>query len=194
MKAPKTTQSRRRPPSGSLPQQVDGLHRGRAAGSRDRRARPRRDRDRRPPAPAGDAATRAQDHRPRAVRLPDEPARPQRDALLPDAHVRSGPLPADRLRPDDRRGVPQVRARVPRAARHVPLDSSARQDQGSPAELAAEGRAVHLRDRRRSHPRARRPRGQRHGHPHREAAALHRDGRRAAAVPAADVPRRGDEQ
>src|SRR5881392_745660 len=40
----------------------------------------------------------------------------------------------------------------------------------------------------------RRPRGQRHGDPDRQARALHRGGRRAAAVHAADPHRRRDEQ
>ena len=62
--------------------------------------------------------------------------------------------------------------------------------QGGAAQLAGQGRARHLRDRRRPHPRPGRPGRQRHGHPHRQAAALHGLRRRAAAVPAADVPRR----
>ena len=37
------------------------------------------------------------------------------------AHVRSGTVPADRLRPDGRRGVPEVRPHLPPPARHVPL-------------------------------------------------------------------------
>jgi hypothetical protein len=39
----------------------------------------------------------SQDHRPRTLHLPDQSPRPQRDALLSDGHVRSGPLSADRL-------------------------------------------------------------------------------------------------
>ena len=61
-------------------------------------------------------------------------------------------------------------------------------------ELAAEGRAGHLRHRRRPHPRPRRPWRERHGHPDRQAATLHRGGRRAAAVSAADVSRRRHQQ
>ncbi len=58
-------------------------------------------------------------------------------------------------------------------------------------ELAAERHSVHLRHGRRPHPRTGRHRRQWHGHPHRQTATLHGRGRRAAAVPAAHVSRRG---
>ena len=61
-------------------------------------------------------------------------------------------------------------------------------------ELAAEGCPVHLRHRRRPHPRPRRSRRKRRRHPDRQAAALHRLCRRAAAVPAAHVSRRRHQQ
>jgi hypothetical protein len=56
-------------------------------------------------------------------------------------------------------------------------------------QLAGPGRACHLRHVRRAHPRPGRPGRQRHGHPHRQAAALHRLRRGAAPVSTADAHR-----
>ena len=59
------------------------------------------------------------------------------------------------------------------------------------AQLAAPRRRDHRRHRRRAHPRPGRPRRERHGHPDRQARALHRVRRRAPdAVPAGDARRR----
>ena len=113
----------------------------------------------------------------------------ERDAVLPHLDVGSRPLPADRLRPDRRRGLPEVRPHLPAPARHVRLDQPQGTREGDPAQLAREGRSLHLRDQRRAHPGPRRSRRQRHGHPDRQAAALHGVRRRAAAGPAADGAR-----
>ena len=56
------------------------------------------------------------------------------------------------------------------------------------------GCSVHLRHRWRPHPRPWRPRRQRRGHPDRQAAALHRLRRSAAAIPVAHVSRRRHQQ
>ena len=66
--------------------------------------------------------------------------------------------------------------------------------EGGPAKLAVERCSVHLRHRRRPDSRPGRPRRQRHGDSHRQAATLHGLRRRAAAVSTADVSRRGHQQ
>ena len=58
-----------------------------------------------------------------------------------------GALHADRLRPDRRRGLPEVRPHLPPPARHVPLDQTQGPHKRDPAQLAGEGRALHLRHR-----------------------------------------------
>src|ERR1017187_1133233 len=73
---------------------------------RNRWPRTRCDRDRRPAIKPGDDATRPQDHGPRSLHLPDQPARPQRNPFLSDCNVGSSSLSADRLRPDHRGSLP----------------------------------------------------------------------------------------
>ena len=72
-------------------------------------------------------------------------------------------------------GVPEVRPHLPAAARPVHHHP---QDRGRIVEILRNwphaGRAGDRGDRRRAHPRARRPGRERHGHPHRQALALHR--------------------
>ena len=64
-------------------------------------------------------------------------------------------------------------------------------DRAGAAQLAAPARLDDRRHRWRAHPRPRRPRGQRHGHPRRQALALHRLRRRAPApLPAGHARRR----
>ena len=187
-------QARHRHPARSRAQQGHRLHRGGAPGPRSGGAGPRRDRVGGPPAPPRPPAARRQADRPGALHLPDQPAGQRRDALLPHADVGPGAFPAHRVRPDHRRGLPEVRPHLPPGARHVPVDHAQGARQGGAAQLAGQGRARHLRDGRRPHPRPGRPGRQRHGHPHRQAPALHGCGRRPAAGPAADVPRRRHQQ
>ena len=118
-------------------------------------------------------------------------ARPQRNTLLSDCHVRPGSLSADRLRPDHRGSLPKVRPYLPPGARHVSIDHTPRQSERDFEKLAAERRSVHLRHGWRPHPRPRRSWGKWRGHPHRQIAVLHCVCRSAAAIPASDVPRRG---
>ena len=65
-------------------------------------------------------------------------------------------------------------------------DQPGRSAARDPAQLARGRRPLHRRDRRRAHPRARRPRGQRDGDPDRQARPLHGVRRCAAAALAAD--------
>ena len=88
-------------------------------------------------------------------------------------------------------GVPEVRPHLPAAARPVRHGRRPRPRAQHPAQLAAPRRGDDRRHRRRAHPRPRRPRLQRHGHPGGQALAVHRLRRRAAdAVPAGDAGRR----
>ena len=86
-------------------------------------------------------------------------------------------------------------AHIFREARGMyPADQRPRPDPRDPRQLAGEGRALHRRDRRRAHPRPRRPGRRRDGHPDRQAGALHGVRRRAAAILPAGHSRRRHEQ
>ena len=138
------------------------------------------------PRPAGRArhgASRRQADRPRALHLSDRPLGPERDAVLPHGHVRSGALHPDPLRSDRRRRLPRLRPHLPPRARHVHHTRDEGPHRRGAAQLAGARRALHLRLDRRAHPRPRRHRRQRHGHPDRQAAALY-GVRRGAARPA----------
>ncbi len=169
-------------------QQVHRLYGGRAPGARAGRVGSRRDRVDGNPADPCLAAAQGEGHRPRPVHPPDEFAGDKPDAVLSHPDVGPGPLPRDRVRPDDRRGLPEVRPHSPPSARDVSVDHPQGARQGSAAQLAGQGRALHLRDQRRPHPRPGRPGSQRHGHCDREATAVHGGGGRAAGGPAANVP------
>ena len=71
---------------------------------------------------------------------------------------------------------------------YLPI-SAARPGAGDARQLAGQGRALHRRHRRRAHSRARRSRRRRNGHPDRQAGALYRLRRRAAAILPADHAR-----
>ena len=87
------------------------------------------------------AAAQGEGHRPRPVHLPDESARDERDALLSHPDVGPGPLPRDCVRPDDRRGLPEVRPHLPPPARDVSVDQPQGARQGGAAQLAGQRRA-----------------------------------------------------
>ena len=98
---------------------------------------------------------------------------------------------ADHLHADGGPGLPEVRPHLPAAARHLRHRQRPRPGQRAAAQLAASRRRDDRRHRRRAHPRPRRSRRQRHGHPGRQALALHRLRRRPPdAVPAGDARRR----
>ena len=177
--------------TGSRPgsQQIDRIPGRRTRSAEVDRAPARCRRKRGHAAQARVATAWAQDQRHRPLHLPGRSARSQRDAVLPDVDVRSRALPADRLRPDRRRSLLEIRPHLPPPARHVHLDQAQGPGEGDPAQLAGEGRALHLRHQRRAHPRPGRSRRQRHGHSDRQAAALHRLRRRAAAGAAPDGAR-----
>ena len=82
--------------------------------------------------------------------------------------------------------------RAPRGL-YLPI-TRARAAQGTARQLAAEGRALHRRHRRRAHSGPRRSRRRRHGHSDRQARALHRLRRRSAAILPADHARCRDQQ
>ena len=77
---------------------------------------------------------------------------------------------------------------------HVSVDDTPRQGEGDFEKLAAERRTFHLRHGWRPHPRSWGSWGKRRGYPHRQAAALHRLRRSAAAIPSSHVSRRRHEQ
>ena len=88
----------------------------------------------------------AKAERSRALHLSHRSRRSERDALLSHGDVRSGALPADRLRPDRRRGLPRSSATSTAGARglYITREMKGRMARGA-AQLARAGRAVHLR-------------------------------------------------
>ena len=113
-----------------------------------------------------------------------EPAGSQRGAVLPRGHGEPGRDDADHLHADGRPGVPAVRSHLPPAARSVRLGRGPRPHRAGHAQLAASRGVDDRRHRRRAHPRPRRPRRERHGHPDRQALAVHRLRRTAPAAAA----------
>ncbi len=135
-----------------------------------------------------------EDDQPREVHLPDQPAGPQRDALLPPgprAHRRDD---ADRLHAGGRRGVPEVPPHLPARPRPLHRLRGPAPHRGDPPERRDPPPLGDRGDGRRADPRPRRPGRGRHGHPHRQALPLHPVRRDLALQHAADHARRGDEQ
>src|SRR5215468_2703237 len=118
----------------------------------------------------------------------------QRDALLRGPDVGPRHLHAARLHAGGRGGVPEVRPHLSPGARHVSADQRRWSAQRAPLQLAGKGRALHRRHRRRAHSRSRRSRRWRDGYPDRQARALYRLRRRAAAILSAHCSRCRHEQ
>ena len=104
-------------------------------------------------------------------------------------------IAADRLYADRRRRLPAVQPDLFRKPRglflSLPQPASHRADPGQPALRPGRGDRRH---RRRAHPRARRPGRRRHGHPDRQARALHRLRRPPSGDDPADHARRRHRQ
>ena len=116
---------------------------------------------------------KAKTTQPREVHLPDEPAGPQRDALLPPgprAHRRDD---ADRLHAGRRRGVPEVLPHLPARPRPLHRLRGPGPHRGDPAERRDPAPLGDRGDRRRADPGPRRPGRGRDGHPDRQALPLH---------------------
>ena len=96
---------------------------------------------------------------------------------------------ADRLHADRRRRLPAIQPPVPQAARAVSELAAQEAHRADPRASALRQGRGHRRDRRRAHPRPRRPGRRRHGHPDRQAGALHRLRRPASRDHAADPAR-----
>ena len=114
-----------------------------------------------------------QDDQPREVHLPDEPAGPQRDALLPAgarAHRRDD---ADRLHAGGRRGVPEVLPHLPPRPRPLHRLRAAGPHRDDPGQRRDPEPLRDRGDRRRADPGPRRPGRGRDGHPDRQALPLH---------------------
>ncbi len=172
-------------------------HRLHAAGAR--RARPRRPgaagRVHHAPADGPDLRElQGEDEQSREVHLPDEPAGPQRDALLPPgprAHRRDD---ADRLHAGGRRGVPEVPPHLPARPRPLHRLRGPAPHRGDPAQRRDPAPLGDRGDGRRADPGPGRPGRGRDGHPDRQALPLHPVRGRLALQHAADHARRGDEQ
>ena len=137
---------------------------------------------------------RRQGRRARAVHRARGAPGPQRDALLPAAGRAPRGVPADRLHADGRPGVPGVQPHHPADPRHVDHARPTATGSRAPAPGAVRGRPAHRRDRQRADPRARRPGRGRHGHPDRQARAVHRGVRHPPGPDPARLARRGDRQ
>ena len=130
-------------------------------------------------AAAGLRAVPAAAQRPGQVRVPGEPAGPQRGAVLPAAHRAHRRDAADRLHPDGRGGDRAVQPRVPPPPRGVPVGRPPGGGRDRPAQHRA-GRRRRRPDRGhrlRGHPRHRRLGRRRHRDRDRQARRLHRGGR-----------------
>ncbi len=118
-------------------------------------------------------------------------AGPQRGAVLPGDHRLPRRDDADHLHADRRPRLPAVRPHLPQAARHLRVAPRPRPHRSGAAQLAAPRSVDDRGHRRRTHPRPGRPRRERHGHPDRQAVAVHRLRRhRSGGLPAGDARRR----
>src|SRR5260370_1236022 len=88
----------------------------------------------------------------------------------------------------------EVRAHLSSASRHVSLDDTTRQGQGSLEELAAKRCSLHLRHGWRPDPWTRRSGSEWDGDPHRQATAVHGLRWSSPAILVANVSRRRNEQ
>ncbi len=114
-----------------------------------------------------------QDRPARAVHRPRRAPGPQRDAVLPAARRPPGGVPADRLHADGRAGDPGVQPHHPADPRHVDHPGRRGPHPGPPAPGPVRGRAAGRGDRQRADPGPGRPGRRRHGHPDRQARAVH---------------------
>ena len=114
----------------------------------------------------------AQARRHGEVHLPAGPPQPQRGAVLPAADrepQRDGP---HCLHAHGGPGLPGAQPHHPAVPRHLPEPGQHRQHRPDLPERVAAQREPHRRDRRGTHPRPRRSRVGRHGHPGRQSDAL----------------------
>ena len=118
-------------------------------------------------APAGQA------RRPGALHRAGRAPGPQRDAVLPAARGAPRRVPAHRLHAHGRARVPGVQPHPPADARHLDHARRRRPHPGGAAPGPLRGRAAHRGHRQRADPGPGRPGRRRHGHPHRQARAVH---------------------
>ncbi len=169
------SRSHRLGPSGqSAAQQGNGIQRGRARYLRAARlsAAPHRHARRADQPSAGGAALAG--NRLRALCLPARAAGCQRDPVLRAAHAASAGDAADRLHAHGRRRLPALQPNLVEAARSFSELAASRSDQGDSRPSALRQDRDDRGQRRRAHSRSRRPGRGRHGHPDRQARALHR--------------------
>ena len=100
----------------------------------------------------------------------------------------------DRLHPDRGPGLPAVQPDLPARARAVDHARAQGPDDRGARQRPLRGRAAHRRHRQRAHPRPRRPGRGRHGHPDRQALALHGRGRDPPRADPPGQPRRRHRQ
>ena len=123
-----------------------------------------------------DRAPAREERRPRAIHRARVAAGPKRGAVLPRAGGAPPRAAPDRVHADGRSGLPALQPHHAARARHLDHAGRPRRDPADAEERADAGRAVDRRDGQRAHPRARRSGRRRHGHPDRQARALHRGG------------------
>ena len=135
-----------------------------------------------------------EDDRPRAAHLPPPAPGQQRDAVLPPAARPPRRDDADHLHADRGPGLRAVQPHHPPPARAVHRLPRARRHRHDPRQRRLAAGRGDRRDRRRAHPRPGRPGRRRHGHPDRQAVALHRLRRHPPRHDPADPARRRHQQ
>ncbi len=168
----------------------------------DRRARgvpaarppPRPGADDRGAGRAGARAPARQDRPARAVHRPRRAPGPQRDAVLSTPRRPPRGVPADRVHADGRARLPGVQPHHPADARDVDHAGGRGSHPGHPPPGPVRGRPADRGHRQRADPRPRRPGCRRHGHPDRQAGAVHGGVRHPSDADAARVARRRDGQ